>query len=293
MSGTRPWLGWLPFRRRPTVAVLRLAGVIGLAGPVPLRGGMSLSSLAGQIEQAFQVKHLSAVALSINSPGGSPVQSAQIAKRIRDLARERDVPVIAFIEDIAASGGYWLASAGDEIFADPSSIVGSIGVVSAGFGFPELLARLGVERRVHTSGARKAMLDPFRPEQPDEVALLEELQKDIHESFKTQVRDRRGRRLKADEATLFNGEVWSGRKAVELGLVDGLGDLRGILRQRFGDEVRLVPIRGRRGWLSRQLRPGADWAGTDRTGGWTGERDWAGELIGALEARALWNRYGL
>jgi len=228
------------------------------------------------------------VALSINSPGGSPVQSAQIAKRIRDLARERDVPVIAFVEDIAASGGYWLACAGDEIFADPSSIVGSIGVVSAGFGFPELLAKFGVERRVHTSGTRKAMLDPFRPEQPDDVAVLAGLQQDIHESFKAQVRERRGRRLKADEATLFNGEVWSGRRALEIGLIDGLGDLRTVLRQRFGDQVRLVPVGRQRGWLARQIRPGATWGEAG-----FGERDWAGELIEALEARALWGRYGL
>lgn len=279
------------FGRRPTVAVLRLAGVIGLAGPVPLRGGLSLHGLAGQIERAFGLKHLSAVALSINSPGGSPVQSAQIARRIRDRARERDVPVIAFVEDVAASGGYWLACAGDEIFADASSIVGSIGVVSSGFGFPELLAKLGVERRVHTSGTRKAMLDPFRPEQPEDVALLSSLQQDIHESFKAQVRERRGRRLRADEAVLFNGEVWSGRRAVELGLVDGLGDLRSVVRQRFGDKVRLVPVGSRRGWLSRQLRPGV------RAGSWegagSGERDWAGELITAVEARAWWARYGL
>jgi signal peptide peptidase SppA len=288
MNGHRSRLGWLSFRRRPTIAVLRLAGVIGAAGPLPLRGGMSLQSLAGPIDRAFRLKHLSAVALCINSPGGSPVQSAQIAKRIRDLARERDVPVIAFVEDIAASGGYWLACAGDEIFADASSIVGSIGVVSAGFGFQELIAKIGVERRVHTSGARKAMLDPFRPEQPDDVALLGALQRDVHESFKAQVRERRGRRLKADEAALFNGEVWSGRRALELGLVDGLGDLRSVLRQRFGDRIRLVPVGGRRGWLSRQLRPG-----TLLDDGWAGERDWAGELISALEARALWSRYGL
>lgn len=293
MSGNGSWFGWLPFGRRPTVAVLRLAGVIGgMPGPLPLRGAMSLQGLAGQIERAFGLKHLSAVALLVNSPGGSPVQSALIARRIRDLARERDLPVLTFVEDIAASGGYWLACAGDEIFADASSIVGSIGVVSAGFGFPELLSKLGVERRVHTSGLRKAMLDPFRPEREDELALLAALQQDIHESFKAQVRDRRGRRLKSDEATLFSGEVWSGRRAVELGLVDGLGDMRTVMRQRFGDKVRLVPIGGRRGWLARQLRPGMAWSpGWDGAG--MGDRDWAGELIAALEARALWSRYGL
>jgi serine protease SohB len=274
-----------PFHRRPTVAVLRLSGVIGVGGPVPLRGNLTMSGLAGTIERAFALKHLSAVALAVNSPGGSPVQSALIAKRIRDLARERDVPVIAFVEDIAASGGYWLACAGDEIFADPSSIVGSIGVISAGFGFPQLLGKLGIERRVYTTAPHKGMLDPFRPEQPDEVALLLELQQDIFEIFKAQVRERRGRRLRADEARLFSGEVWSGRRGVELGLVDGVGDMRTVLRQRFGDKVRLVPVGVRRGWLARRLRP-AGWASD-----W--DRDWAGELIGALEARALWARYGL
>src|SRR5690606_7467268 len=152
----------------------------------------------------------SAVALAVNSPGGSPVQSALIAKRIRDLARERDVPILAFIEDIAASGGYWLACAGDEIYADASSIVGSIGVITAGFGFPELLGKLGIERRVHSTAPRKAMLDPFRPEKPEDVALLSVLQQDIYEVFKSHVRERRGRRIKLDEAKLFSGEVWSG-----------------------------------------------------------------------------------
>jgi serine protease SohB len=261
--------------------VLRLSGVIGVGGPMPLRGSLTMNGLSATIERAFTLKHLSAVALAINSPGGSPVQSALIAKRVRDLARERDVPVLAFVEDIAASGGYWLACAGDEIFADASSVVGSIGVISAGFGFPELLDKIGVERRVHTTAPRKGMLDPFRPEQPDDVALLLSLQQDIYETFKAQVRERRGRRLKGDEAKLFSGEVWSGRRAVELGLVDGLGEMRTVLRQRFGDKVRLVPIGARKGWLARRLRPAG------------GERDWAGEVLAALEARAVWARYGL
>lgn len=270
-----------PFDRRPTVAVLRLSGVIGVGGPVPLRGNLTLTGLAGSIERAFALRHLSAVALAVNSPGGSPVQSALIAKRIRDLAQERGVPVLSFIEDIAASGGYWLACAGDEIFADASSIVGSIGVISAGFGFPELLAKLGIERRVHTTAPRKAMLDPFRPENPEDVALLIGLQEDIFQTFKAHVRERRGRRLKGDDETLFSGEVWSGRRGVELGLVDGLGEMRAVLRQRFGDRVRLVPVGAKAGWLTRRLRP----TGSDR--------DLAGEVIAAIEARALWARYGL
>lgn len=283
MSANGSFLGRLfrPFDRRPTVAVLRLAGVIGVGGPMPLRGNLTLNGLAATIDRAFALKHLSAVALTVNSPGGSPVQSALISKRIRDLARERDVPIIAFVEDIAASGGYWLACAGDEIFADASSIIGSIGVISAGFGFPELLDKLGIERRVHATAPHKAMLDPFRPEQPEEVALLTALQQDIYEVFKAQVRDRRGRRLKLDEGKLFSGEVWSGRRAADFGLVDGLGDMRTVLRQRFGEKVRLVPVGVRRGWLARRFSPTGE------------ERDWAGELVAALEARATWARYGL
>src|SRR5215468_1020403 len=168
------------WRPRPTVGIVRLAGAIGM--PLPLRGdSLSIASLAGALDRAFSLKNLQAVALSINSPGGSAVQSALIAKRIRALAIEKDVPVLAFVEDVAASGGYWLATAGDEIYADESSIVGSIGVIAAGFGFADLLQRLGVERRVHTAGPRKAMLDPFRAEQPEDVARLRQIQQEIHD----------------------------------------------------------------------------------------------------------------
>jgi signal peptide peptidase SppA len=201
-------------RGTPVVAVVRLAGVIGSLGP--WRGGLSLAGLAGTLERAFALGGIKAVALAINSPGGSPVQSSLIAARIRALASEKKLPVFAFAEDVAASGGYWLATAGDEIYADESSIVGSIGVISAGFGFPELLQRLGVERRVHTAGVRKSMLDPFRPESPEDVARLEALQGEIHDSFKAHVRERRGARLKADDDTLFSGEFWSGKRALPL-----------------------------------------------------------------------------
>ena len=185
---------------------------------------------------------LKAVALAINSPGGSAAQSALIARRIRDHSREKKIPVIAFCEDVAASGGYWLACIGDEIYADANSIVGSIGVVAATFGFPDLLRKIGIERRVHTAGERKAMLDPFRPEDPDEVERLQAIQRQIHENFIDWVRERRGDRLKGSDAELFSGEFWTGQRAVELGLVDGIDDLRGAMRRRFGDQVRLRPV---------------------------------------------------
>lgn len=268
--------------RPPVVAVLPLTGAIGGAGP--LRSGLTLSGLAAQIERAFKVKRVAAVALAINSPGGSPVQSALIARRIRALAEENNVPVIAFAEDVAASGGYWLACAADEIYADENSLIGSIGVVSAGFGFQDLLANHGIERRVHTAGDKKAMLDPFRPEDPKDVTRLKAIQKDMHESFKDLVRTRRGERLKGSERTLFSGEFWTARRALELGLVDGLGDLRGELRARYGEQVRLRKITGRRPWWRRGMRSEiATW----------GPRDWAGGLIAAVEERALWSRFGL
>ena len=281
----------LPWRRRkdaPLVSVLRLAGIVGRVGPV--RGGnISLASMEKAIDRAFAPKRLAAVALSVNSPGGSPVQSALIARRIRARAEERGVPVLAFAEDVAASGGYWLACAADEIFADENSIVGSIGVIAAGFGFVDLIARHGVERRVHTAGARKGMLDPFRPENPEEIERLRAVQRDMHESFVSHVRERRGRRLRAEDDVLFSGEFWSGRKAIELGLVDGLGDLRGVLRDRFGAGVRIRPVAVRRG-LRRRLGLGvldtAPAIGIDAAA-------MGSEILAALDEWAMWKRYGL
>ena len=281
----------LPWRRRkdaPLVSVLRLAGVIGRVGPV--RGGsVTLANTERAIDRAFAPRRLAAVALSVNSPGGSPVQSALIAKRIRDRAEERGVPVLAFAEDVAASGGYWLACAGDEIFADENSIVGSIGVIAAGFGFVDLIARHGIERRVHTAGARKGMLDPFRPEDPEEVERLRAVQRDMHETFVSHVRERRGRRLRGDDDMLFSGEFWTGRRAIELGLVDGLGELRGVLRDRFGEGVRIRPVAVRRG-LRRRLGfgvlDGSPALGVDA--GAVGA-----EILAALDEWAMWKRYGL
>ncbi|SME89511.1 signal peptide peptidase SppA [Tistlia consotensis] len=275
-------LSWLPLKRfrepPPVVSVLRLDGGIGPGGT--LRRGLNLKSLAGPIERAFQPKRLAAVALVINSPGGSAAQSALIAKRIRQWADEKQVPVIAFVEDAAASGGYWLACAADEIYADEASIVGSIGVIFAGFGFVGLIDKLGVERRVHTAGTRKAILDPFRPENPADVETLKTLQAEIHEGFKAYVRERRGPRLKGGDE-LFTGEFWTGRRAFELGLVDGLGDIRSQLRARFGEKVQLrAAIRERRG-LSRLLRPGLDTS------------ELASDLLAVGEERLLWSRFGL
>ena len=288
---------WLR-RPRPEVAVLRMIGVIGGFGP--LRSGMSLASLEPLIERAFAQPRLKAVALVINSPGGSPAQSALIAKRVRDLAQEKDVPVLAFCEDVAASGGYWLACAADEIFVQPTSIVGSIGVITSGFGFPELMDKIGVERRVYTAGEHKSTLDPFRPENPEDVTRLKELQLELHDVFKEMVRDRRGQRLKAEDDLLFSGEFWAGGKSVELGLADSLGELRQVLRDRFGKRVRLRRIQGPKRLLRRLgLGRGRSEAGfgahyfSTGSGGFPAPEDWAAGLMSAAEERALWSRFGL
>ncbi|MCZ6721708.1 MAG: S49 family peptidase [Proteobacteria bacterium] len=265
---------------RPRVAVLRLAGVIGPLAPI--RGGINMANTADLIERAFRLSGLSAVALAINSPGGAAAQSALIAKHIRDLADEKGIPVFAFVEDVAASGGYWLACAADEIHVDENSIVGSIGVISSGFGFAEAIGRLGIERRIHTQGAKKSLLDPFRPESAEDLERLTGLQTEIHANFKEAVRRRRGERLKLAEKELFSGEVWTGRRAVELGLADGVGDMRAVMRARFGDKVQFRRIAPARGWLRRR-------AGLEAPA----PAEWADALVGGLVARALWNRYGL
>lgn len=277
-----------PFSSRvPNVAVLRLSGVISPSGR-PFSGSLNLASLATPIQQAFSLRGVKAVALSINSPGGSPVQSALIARRVRSLAREKELPVFAFIEDIAASGGYWLACAADEIFAEPSSIVGSIGVVSAGFGFQDAIKRLGIERRVYTQGRHKAILDPFKPEDPEDIERLKLLQRDIFQDFKDHVRERRGKRLKGDDDTLFNGDVWTGGRAEEVGLVDGLGDLRTVLRDRFGESVRLRTVGSSKRWFRRRLG-----SALDSPEGLASPESFFDGIVNAMEARALWARYGI
>ncbi len=273
-----------PFSRRAVVPVLRLSGPIGMA--TPLRPGLSLETAAGAIERAFSLSRLPTVALIVNSPGGSPVQSSLIFKRIRQLAAEKKKKVVVFCEDVAASGGYYLAVAGDEIYADPSSIVGSIGVISASFGFDKAIDRLGIERRVYTAGLNKGSLDPFLPERPDDVERLKALQRDVHDVFIGVVKDRRAGKLKGLDTEIFSGAFWSAARALDLGLIDGVGDIRTKMRERHGDKVTLkvVPIRSG-GWLSRLL-------GNHLPGAGTGLID-AGDALSTLETRALWSRYGL
>lgn len=275
-----------PFSRKPTIPVLRFSGPIGMA--TPLRPGLTLSAYAGAIEKAFSMSKLPGVAVVINSPGGSPVQSNLIFKRLRQMAAEKEKKIYVFCEDVAASGGYFLAIAGDEIYADPSSIVGSIGVVSRSFGFVDLLDRMGIERRVHTAGANKNQLDPFLPEDPDDVTRLKEIQKDVHDVFIGLVKERRVGKLKAPDDELFSGAFWSATKAAELGLLDGITDLRSKMRELFGEKVRLKVVEPERGGLLSRLRrvPGASGLGN-------GGLAFADDLVSAIETRSLWSRFGI
>jgi signal peptide peptidase SppA len=259
-------------RRRDHVTVLRLEGVIG-AGPRLGAPALTDAALAPLVEAAFRRGGPKAVALAINSPGGSAAQSSLIAARIRRLADEKRIPVHAFVEDVAASGGYWLATAADQIHLDPNSIVGSIGVITASFGFHDFIARHGIERRVHTAGVDKSMLDPFRPERPEDVERLKRLQAEIHANFIAQVRARRGERLGG--ADLFTGEFWIGQQGVDLGLADGIGHLVPVMKRLYGEKLRFRVIAPRRPLFRRLGLPGV------------------GEVLDAVEARTLWSRYGL
>jgi len=251
---------------------------------------MSLGGVARTLERAFAIKHAKAVAVVINSPGGSPVQSRQIYLRIRQLAAEKKVPVLVFVEDVAASGGYMIACAGDEIYCDPSSIMGSIGVVGGSFGFQELIRKIGVERRLYTAGEHKAMLDPFLPENPEDVARVKALQREIHGIFIALVKQSRGARLKGADDVLFTGEYWAGETSVSLGLADAIGDLRSTLRARYGDKVLMPVIAPPTGLLSGLLGRKSGGAGTlDQLDSIAGLPD---ELISALESRAIWAKFG-
>lgn len=278
------------FRRTPTVPVLRFTGPIGMA--TPLRPGLGLASVAGPIEKAFNMSRLPTVAVVVNSPGGSPVQSNLIFRRIRQLAKEKEKRVYVFCEDIAASGGYFLALAGDEIYADPSSIVGSIGVISAGFGLDKFIGRFGIERRVHTAGKDKGALDPFRPERPEDVALLKELQRDVHEVFTGVVKERRAGKLNGPDEELFSGSFWSAVRARELGLIDGLADLRSKMRELHGLKVRLKPVPLAAGGLLSRLRRFPSFEAITNEG-FAFAPSFADDLISAVEARSLWSRFGL
>jgi len=267
--------------RVPVVAVVRFEGVIMSRAR---RDGVSLASHAAAIERSFRVSNLAAVAVVVNSPGGSAVQSALLFRRIRELADEKRVPVVAFAEDVAASGGYWLALAGDEIFSEETSILGSIGVISASFGFSQLIDRLGVERRLHTAGDRKSMLDPFLPQNPSDVERLTVLQQDIHRAFKEHVQRRRAGKIDTSDESLFNGDVLTGRMALNRGLVDGIGELRGVMRARYGDKVKLRSFAAeRRRWSLWRRLPFTAREPVDAIGD---VADW-------IEARLLWAKFGL
>lgn len=295
MGILRPFRRLVPKRFRktgPIVSVVRMEGVIA-SGRAGFRSSqINMQSLAAPLERAFKGSDVSAVVLLINSPGGSPVQSSLIAKRVRALADENEIPVFAFAEDVAASGGYWLACAADEIYADASSIVGSIGVIFAGFGFQELIQRYGIERRVYTAGDHKGSLDPFQPENADDVVRLKTAQAGIHESFKELVRTRRSGKISAPEEELFSGEFWTGVQARDLGLIDGIGDLRSVMRERFGDKVRFNVIAPKRSWLKDRFGVGAGGSGFS-PGRLAGGDAWVDAAIGAVEERLIWSRFGL
>ena len=264
---------WIPFKKKPPiVSVIRFSGTIAADGRF---GSSAISDQSTKkiIEKAFAQKNISAVAIAINSPGGSPVQSSLIAARIRRLADERKIPVYAFIEDVAASGGYWLATAADHIYADFSSIVGSIGVIYSGFGFQDLIKSYGIERRIHTAGQDKSFLDPFRPENPEEIDKLLNLQKEIHEAFVQQVKKSRGKKLQSED--IFTGEFWIGKSAKALGLIDDIGHLVPIMKSKFGEKTRFSLQEKKRGFLSRfgiQI---------------------ANETLGEIENHINWSRFGL
>jgi len=285
----------LPKRWRadaPVVPVVRLSGVIGFS--TPLRPGLTLAGIARALDRAFGMRRARAIALAINSPGGSAVQSHMIFQRIKQLASEKSLPVIGFCEDVAASGGYMIACAADEIVCDPSSIVGSIGVIGASFGFQDAIKKLGVERRVYTAGENKSSLDPFLPEDPQDVDRIKAIQAKIHESFIALVKGSRGSKLTGPEKTLFSGQYWVGTQAVAYGLADRLGDLRSVLRERFGEEVRTPLISSERGWFGRRVQGihGIQGIGSQMGDVWT-LPGLADELISAVEARAIWARFGL
>lgn len=290
LTGRENWKNYLPAaltKRGPVIPVLRFSGAIGVV--TPLRPGLSLSTSASSIEKAFSMSGAKAVAIQINSPGGSAVQSMLIYKRIRALAVEKDLKVYVFAEDVAASGGYLLALAGDEIYADPSSIVGSIGVITATFGLNEMIAKIGVQRRVYTAGESKDTLDPFLPEKPEDVERIKALQRDVHQAFIDLVKTRRGAKLDKADINLFTGEFWSGKKALELGLIDGLSDLRTKMRELYGDEVRFKLVTPSTSWFRRRRSVFAE-GGAFEFGFSPG--GFAADLISAIEARALWSRFG-
>lgn len=280
------------FRSNPPsqVAVIKMTGVIAASGR--MGQSINLENQEKLLQTAFSISGVTAVALSINSPGGSPVQSELILQRIRQLADKKDIPVLVFCEDVAASGGYMLAIAGDEIYANKSSILGSIGVIYSGFGFDKAIEKLGISRRLYTAGESKALLDPFSPEKEEDIKRLKDLQKEIHEHFKDLVKKRRGKRLKNTKDKLFNGDVWMGEEAVKLGLIDGIGEMRATLKERFGEDVRIRELSQKKPRLAGLLGLLRQADSGSRSAGLMGP-DWANDLLDTVETRSFWSRWGL
>ncbi|MDC0865097.1 S49 family peptidase [Rickettsiaceae bacterium] len=279
-------LSLLPFgfgENNPIIAVLRLDGVIGKIGMT--KSGMTMKDLNKLIEKTFKIDKLEAVCLVINSPGGSPVQSDLIAKRITALAKEKDVKVFGFVEDVAASGGYWLACAADEIYASHSSIIGSIGVISSGFGFHEAIKKLGIERRVHTEGKTKSVLDPFKPSRDSDVKIIKKIQKEIHQHFIDTVKERRADRLTQSDDILFNGEFWTGQIALDYGLIDGIGDMYSFIQKKYGDKVKIEYIENKQSWIKKKL--GMASLSKEFTS------DFTDSLVDSLEQKIAYNKFDI
>jgi serine protease SohB len=275
-----PWLGDY-LEPMDKIAVVRMAGVIA-DNTVMRRAGINFNKFREPIAKAFETRRLKAVAVVINSPGGAPAQCSLITTQILDLAREKNIPVYAFVEDIAASGGYWIACAGQEIYAQETSIVGSIGVISSGFGLDRFIEKHEITRRVHTSGRDKSFLDPFRPEKAEDIHRLKTAQESMHRSFKDWVYERRGSRLQGGEAELMEGAFWTGADAVKLGIVDGIGDVVTTMKEKFGEDVRFVDCSPERKGLLAALLPFGQESAFD-----------AGAFIEAAEEKSFWNRFGL
>lgn len=273
-----PFIGDL-FGQHERVAVIRLSGVIADSAQMK-RAGISHHKFTKIIDRAFEVKNLKAVALVINSPGGAPAQCALISAQIRRLAQEKDMPVYAFVEDVAASGGYWLACAADHIYAQETSVVGSIGVISAGFGLEDFIKRYDIKRRIYTSGKDKSFLDPFRPEKSEDIARLRDLQEQMHDSFKNWVRERRAGKITAAESDVMEGAFWTGTDALEKGLIDGIGDAASVMTEKFGEDIKLVDLSPEKGFLSGLIPLGAS-------------SEWAEAALETAETRAFWSRFGL
>ena len=270
-------------KKKPVVALIKMSGIISAESRIGGRGNLNLNDLSDSIMKAFSCKNVKAVSLVINSPGGSPVQSALIANRIRELSREKDLPVFCFIEDLAASGGYWLACAGDNIYAMQSSIIGSIGVISAGFGAVEALKKIGVERRVYSEGKNKGLLDPFLPEKKEDIKQIKKIQKDLHEQFITWVKLRRGRRLKGKDDDLFNAGIWSGIESKKLGLIDGIGDYYSVMKDKFGKDVKFKEFSKKSSWIKQRFF-------SSKHNSIDGMLE---QVFSLVEKKLLWAKYGL